>query len=99
MSAANIPAAVSSPPSPTPAVTLAGATAVAGSTQNLIDAAAGRLNGIDRAKLVAPDAAAYDQARGLLTAALAAKRQGDDLAAASFARKASALAKRLPGAP
>jgi hypothetical protein len=85
--------------SPTPAVTLAGATSIAGSTQNIIDSTAGRLNGIDRAKLAAPDAAAYDQARGLLAAALTAKGRGDDLAAAGLARKASALAGRLPLSP
>jgi hypothetical protein len=85
--------------SPTPAVTLAGVPGIAGSTQNIIDSTAARLNGIDRAKLAAPDAAAYDQARGLLAAALTAKGQGDDLAAAGLARKASALAGRLPVSP
>lgn len=76
-----------------------GGAARSDATQRLIDDAAKRLARIDQSKLTTPYAAAYDQARDMLASAVAAKRQGDDLAATGFAQKASALAKRLPGAP
>lgn len=94
-SVANFPTPAASP---TPAVRLAGVSD-GPSTDNLIEDAAKRLAHIDRSKLAAADAAAYDQARSMLASAQAARRQGDDLAATGFASKASALAKSLPGAP
>jgi hypothetical protein len=95
----NAPAAPTSGPSPTPAVMLAGTAPGTDATQRLIEGATKRLAGIDRSKLAASDAAAYDQARNMLASAVAAKRQGDDLAATGFAQKASALARSLPSAP
>jgi hypothetical protein len=96
---ANAPAAATPAPSSTPAVMLVGTDPGPGATQSVIDSAAKSLARVDRSKLTAPNAAAYDQARGMIASALAAKRRGDDLTATGFAKKAAALARSLPGAP
>jgi len=64
----------------------------------LLTAARANLAKADPANLTGDDAAAYHQAKSLLTAAEKARNQGDYLAASGLAQKAAVLSDRFGGA-
>jgi hypothetical protein len=87
-------------PSPTPAaaaLSIGGDTAISSRDQaeKLIGQANGNLKNADRMHLSGDDAAAYDQARSLVSAAAIAFKQKDYLAASSLAEKAAVLSDRF----
>jgi hypothetical protein len=63
--------------------------------QSLLDETGAKLTSINRSQLTPEDAAAYDQASGLVDAARNAMRQQDYLAAAGLAEKASVISRQL----
>ncbi len=63
--------------------------------QTLLDETGAKLTSINRSQLTPENAAAYDQARGLVDAGRNAMREQDYLAAAGLAEKASVISRQL----
>ena len=63
--------------------------------QSLLDETGTKLTSINRSRLTPENAAAYDQARGLVNAGRDAMREQDYLAAAGLAEKASVISRQL----
>ena len=82
--------------SPPAIISMAGGADALGAAQQSLDATNRKLAAIDRARLSPGAVTTYDQAKGLLTQGKQALADKDYVAASGFARKASALAARLP---
>jgi len=63
--------------------------------QSLLDETGTKLTSINRSRLTPENAAAYDQAQGLVNAGRNAMREQDYLAAAGLAEKASVISRQL----
>lgn len=81
---------------PPATISMAGTSDALGAAKQSLDATSRRLAALDRARLSPMAATTYDQAKDLLTQGQQALTDKDYVAASGFAKKASALAAKLP---